>query len=642
MSNENEPTDNDPIQPVYNEDSEVTVSRRRALQLVFGGAGATTLSELSVAQESENSGSVIGSVSDLKENPVSDANVYIYGFDQDPTDGRFNMMMVNDTKTDESGNWSTNIDIESVAESVTSSAEPEDVGILLIIKKNEWFGTNKYLLNEFVEQYHSQSLNKKYVLDNYHIGANPIEGLDIDKNPPYYATISVWRDFSSGSDRIDTIRYVLHNATLNEILNSTPGRFAGRLGVTPTRYKTAVLSTTVKENVHISNPSHSNSAIPNPLNAGVVPHSSNEGRAVNDDEFFIEHANADLSGPISPATAHSQLKSKYISPSETGLSGGKKVVSIIGNMIIGTALGAIPPAGATLGLAQSTATALNSIFDGQGAISLAENSEQYFEGDIGADAASLDTDINDTDSIKFGYDHQFGGPVSAISGQSDSFDSMTYSVRLDWKETQPDEINLTTNGLLRRTKSLSGNLVDKSGNLVDNFSFDSSQDAAFEIVNVISPEVQLPTGNTYRMNTGDSTNESVNTGASEVITRTNSDGDVYQSGRVTESPDTLSAGSTVSVSIRITAEIQKANDNIIYGAVGSSDGEIYEIEVMPGTGSGSINIAASLPQESDIDIYWTWVPATNISDARNRASRSLQSKTDSRGEPIAIQLGQTD
>jgi hypothetical protein len=136
------------------------------------------------------------------------------------------------------------------------------------------------------------------------------------------------------------------------------------------------------------------------------------------------------------------------------------------------------------------------------------------------------------------------------------------------------------------------------------------------------------------------TEQPVSTG-SEEITRTNSDGEIYQSGRVTESPETLSAGNEVSVTIEITQEIPKASDNIVYGAVGSSDGDLYGIKNMPGTGGGSVTVVASLPQDPDVAVFWTWVPATNLSDARSRASRSIRSKTDTRGEPIALQLGRT-
>lgn len=136
------------------------------------------------------------------------------------------------------------------------------------------------------------------------------------------------------------------------------------------------------------------------------------------------------------------------------------------------------------------------------------------------------------------------------------------------------------------------------------------------------------------------TEQPVSTG-SEEITRTNSDGEIYQSGRVTESPETLSAGDEVSVTIEITQEIPKAADNIVYGAVGSSDGDLYGIKNMPGTGGGSVTVVASLPQDPDVAVFWTWVPATNLPDARSRASRSIRSKTDTRGEPIALQLGRT-
>lgn len=128
-------------------------------------------------------------------------------------------------------------------------------------------------------------------------------------------------------------------------------------------------------------------------------------------------------------------------------------------------------------------------------------------------------------------------------------------------------------------------------------------------------------------------------GSTGVITRRNSDGEVYQSGRVTDGPRTLRTGTKVTVRIEITGQIPDASDNIVYGAVGSPGGTIYGLSRMDTTGTGSVTVRASIPTDASGTVLWTWVPAISTELAQTRAKNSFQSWADERQEPRALPLG---
>jgi hypothetical protein len=123
--------------------------------------------------------------------------------------------------------------------------------------------------------------------------------------------------------------------------------------------------------------------------------------------------------------------------------------------------------------------------------------------------------------------------------------------------------------------------------------------------------------------------DALSSDSADTITRVNNQGDEYQSGQVVSAPDDFSAGQPVTVEFEINALIDRAGSNIVYGAIGSGDGELYGIQEMSSLGSGTIQVNTTIPDTATGDIYWTWVPATSDDQARERASRSLQYKTGS-------------
>lgn len=122
----------------------------------------------------------------------------------------------------------------------------------------------------------------------------------------------------------------------------------------------------------------------------------------------------------------------------------------------------------------------------------------------------------------------------------------------------------------------------------------------------------------------------------ERIVRVNTDGEKYQSGRVVSPPAELTPGSTAELTISVDTLIADASDNIVYGAVGSGDGDLYGLTQMPGTGSGTVTVDATIPTDTTGEVYWTWVPATTDSEAREEARESLSAK---RGDELPASSG---
>jgi len=122
----------------------------------------------------------------------------------------------------------------------------------------------------------------------------------------------------------------------------------------------------------------------------------------------------------------------------------------------------------------------------------------------------------------------------------------------------------------------------------------------------------------------------------ERIVRVNTDGEEYQSGRVVSPPAELTPGSTAELTISVDALIPDARDNIVYGAVGSGDGDLYGLAQMPGTGSGTVTVDATIPDDATGEAYWTWVPAVTDSEAREKARQSLSAK---RGDTLPASSG---
>lgn len=89
----------------------------------------------------------------------------------------------------------------------------------------------------------------------------------------------------------------------------------------------------------------------------------------------------------------------------------------------------------------------------------------------------------------------------------------------------------------------------------------------------------------------------------ERIVRVNTDGEEFQSGRVVSPPDELTAGGSAEVTISIDVLTAGARSNIVYGAVGSGDGELYGLERMSSTGSGTVTVTATIPDDATGEVY---------------------------------------
>ncbi|WP_135827342.1 hypothetical protein [Halorussus halobius] len=123
------------------------------------------------------------------------------------------------------------------------------------------------------------------------------------------------------------------------------------------------------------------------------------------------------------------------------------------------------------------------------------------------------------------------------------------------------------------------------------------------------------------------------------IARENDDGDVFQTATVTDAPDEVRAGETVSVTGEITAEISSAGGNIVYGAVGTPSGDLYGLAQMSGSGSGTVTVSATIPDDAGGDtVIWTFIPATSDRAARNQFASEADA---GRYEPddLGIELG---
>ena len=140
--------------------------------------------------------------------------------------------------------------------------------------------------------------------------------------------------------------------------------------------------------------------------------------------------------------------------------------------------------------------------------------------------------------------------------------------------------------------------------------------------------------------TGQSPKQSTQmTSTPEGVVRENDEGEVFQSGVVMDAPEEITAGSHISITGSVSMHIDDARDNIIYGAVGTPDGTLYGLNRMSTTGSDTINVSATLPEDSaGQTLIWTFIPAVSETDAR---SQYQEEAANDRYQPddLAIQLG---
>jgi hypothetical protein len=101
-----------------------------------------------------------------------------------------------------------------------------------------------------------------------------------------------------------------------------------------------------------------------------------------------------------------------------------------------------------------------------------------------------------------------------------------------------------------------------------------------------------------------------------VVERTKGDGTVYQTGRLTDQPDSVDPPAQPTVTGEITAEIEDAEDNIVYAVVGYANGEVLETTRMDGLGNGSVTTGVQVREEPrGTYLVWTFYAVTSAEDA---------------------------
>jgi len=130
------------------------------------------------------------------------------------------------------------------------------------------------------------------------------------------------------------------------------------------------------------------------------------------------------------------------------------------------------------------------------------------------------------------------------------------------------------------------------------------------------------------------TSENGTADAVNVLARSRSDGTVYQTGRVVTIPGRIDPGDTVSVTGRIEAEIERAENNLVYAVLGLSDGTVIDVQRMDGTGSGNVTTEGTIPEDASWNetVAWTFVPVVDSDRAVERFKTFANAPTFPSGE----------
>lgn len=112
------------------------------------------------------------------------------------------------------------------------------------------------------------------------------------------------------------------------------------------------------------------------------------------------------------------------------------------------------------------------------------------------------------------------------------------------------------------------------------------------------------------------------------IVRVNDAGETFQRGRLTDPPESLTPGSEIGIEIQVTALTDGAQSNVVFAAIGNSNGEVYGLNEMQNTGTGAVTVTAEIPEDAPERVYWTWVPASSARGALEKAERSLLNRVD--------------
>jgi PKD repeat protein len=111
-------------------------------------------------------------------------------------------------------------------------------------------------------------------------------------------------------------------------------------------------------------------------------------------------------------------------------------------------------------------------------------------------------------------------------------------------------------------------------------------------------------------------------GSTTVVERTLSDGTVYQSGRITSAPDSVDPPAQPVVTAEITAEIDEADDNIVYAVVGYADGTPLQTTRMDGLGSGTVTTGVQVREDPrGTHLVWTFYAVRTAAEATDAFQR---------------------
>jgi PGF-CTERM protein len=126
----------------------------------------------------------------------------------------------------------------------------------------------------------------------------------------------------------------------------------------------------------------------------------------------------------------------------------------------------------------------------------------------------------------------------------------------------------------------------------------------------------------------------------EEYVRRISDGELYQTGEVTEVVGTVEAGSNISVTAEIKAEAPEASDDIVYGSVGLSDGTVLDVERMDGSGNGTVTHILRIPETADGELVWSFHSTTTEGEAIDIFEVDAQDGfVDDQGRDLGIFVG---
>jgi PGF-CTERM protein len=118
--------------------------------------------------------------------------------------------------------------------------------------------------------------------------------------------------------------------------------------------------------------------------------------------------------------------------------------------------------------------------------------------------------------------------------------------------------------------------------------------------------------------------EGAGDGDKEIVISRISDGELYQTGKLTEVAGTVEAGGNISVTAEIQAEAPEASDDIVYGSVGLSDGTVLDVEQMDGLGGGTVTHSLNIPESPHEDVVWSFHSAVTEEDAIERFESDAQ------------------